>query len=153
MHKSFYDAEVGIVFLRFQGAVVGAETQLVTLEAIRQLDDPPSVRGFLADYREATSMDLVDSDKALFSITTRKLLAMGLDVRVTTVAWVSDPTRPDLAAVLAKRNAGLTEQSVDYTTSSPSARVKAGFVETEEESQLEQAFRVLGLPKDYRLPY
>ena len=43
MYKTYYDTEVGIVFLRFQGAVIGAETQRATLEAVSQLDDPSSV--------------------------------------------------------------------------------------------------------------
>ena len=153
MHKSFYDAEVGILFLRFQGAVVGAETQHVTLEAVRQLDDPSSVRGFFLDYREATALDRVDSDRALFSITTRKLLALGLDIGPVNVTWVSDPTRPDLAAVLAKRNDKLATQLFNRSPSSHSVGIKTGFLATEKESQVQQAFRVLGLPKDYCLPY
>ena len=153
MYKTYYDTEVGIVFLRFQGAVIGAETQRATVEAVSQLDDPSSVRGFFVDYREATALDRVDSDRALFSITARKLLALGLDIRPLNVTWVSDPTRPDLAAVLAKRNDQLAMQRVNGAPSSHSAGIKTGFLATEKESQVEQAFRVLGLPKDYCLPY
>ena len=140
MHEAFYDAEVGILFLRFYGSVVGAQTQSATLKSVSELDSPSSVRGFFLDYRKVTTMDMTDSDRALFSGTVRKLLAMGLDIRDTTVAWVSDPTRPELAAVLARRNAGLAQQGANVGL-------------TEGQFSLEEAFQSLGLPKDYRLPY
>ena len=139
MHEAFYDAEVGILFLRFYGSVVGAETQRATLESVSELDSPSSVRGFFLDYREVNTMDMADSDRALFSITMRKLLAMGLDIRNTTVTWVSDPTRTDLTDILARRNAGLATQG--------NVALAGG------EFTPEEAFQTIGLLKDYHLPY
>jgi len=140
MHEAFYDAEVGILFLRFYGSVIGAETQSATLKSVSELDSPSSVRGFFLDYREVNTMDMADSDRALFGITVRKLLAMGLDIRNTTVTWVSDPTRADLTAILSRRNAGLAMQGANVAL-------------TGGEFPLEEAFQAMGLLKDYRLPY
>jgi hypothetical protein len=59
-----------------------------------------------------------------------------------TMVWVPDRTRPDVALMLDRRMAvGDTH------------RANLGFTLTAVESQLEKAFQVLGLPKDYRLLY
>ncbi|MDG2239235.1 MAG: hypothetical protein P8L30_03465 [Longimicrobiales bacterium] len=147
MHESFYDTEAGIVFLRFEGAVVGAETQTAALEAFSQLDDPSSVRGLLLDYREVTAMDMVDSDRALFSITMRRLEKMGVDFKELPIGRVSDPTRLDVAAMLDRRF-----QVLEHTYGHDS-EVFRPYAQKTMEFQLEEAFRVLGLPEDYRLPY
>ena len=147
MYKAYHDTEVGIVFLRFQGPVVGAETQRATLEAVSQLDDPSSVRGLLLDYREVTAMDMVDSDRALFSIGMRRLEKLGVDFKELHIGRVSDPTRLDVAAMLDRRF-----QVFEHTYGHDS-EVFSAYAQKTMEFQLEQAFRALGLPEDYRLPY
>ena len=142
MYKTYYDAEAGIVFLRFHGVLAGAETQGAMFESVKKLDDPSNVVGVLLDYREVTAADMSDSDRALARINARRLLELGLDIADMTMAWLSDPTRRDVALILERRmTVGLTHSA------------NLGFTLTAAKSQLEEAFRALGLPEDYRLPY
>ena len=142
IYQSYYDAEAGIVFLRFHGVLAGAETQGAMFESVKKLDDPSNVVGVLLDYREVTAADMSDSDRALARINARRLLELGLDIADMTMAWLSDPTRRDVALILERRmTVGLTHSA------------NLGFTLTAAKSQLEEAFRALGLPEDYRLPY
>jgi hypothetical protein len=122
--------------------LVGAETQTAMLEAVKKLVDPSSVRGVFLDYREVTAADMSDTDRALAGHNARRLLAVGLDIGDMTMAWVSDRTRRDVALMLDRRMAvGDTH------------RANLGFTLEAADSNLEEAFQVLGLPEDYRLPY
>ena len=112
------------------------------LEAVKKLDDPSNVVGVLLDYREVTAADMSDTDRALARINARRLLEMGLDIADMTMAWLSDPTRRDVALMLDRR-----------MTVGDTHRANLGFTLTAADSKLEEALQILGLPEDYRLPY
>ena len=147
MHQSFYDAAAGTLFLRFHGPVIGAETQTATFQSVSELDDPSTVRGLLLDYREVTEMDMSDSDVALFTINLNRIRTTGIHLEKLAIARVSDPTRRDVVATLDRRMAALKH----VHGSNPD--LFQPHAQKTEESQLAEAFQILGLPKDYRLPY
>jgi len=141
MFQLFYQEEQQVAFIRFTGAVEGAEAQrAVHAAAVRS---GGKLLRVLLDYREVTRMDLTETDGALASVNTRRLRGTGVDLVKLAISYVTSPDHMSVNDILLQR--------IRLTAPHRVREGLGGF--NSAERSLDEALEDLGLSSDSVLPY
>jgi len=141
MFQLFYQEEQQVAFIRFTGAVEGAEAQqAVYAAAVRS---GGKLLRVLLDYREVTRMDLTETDGALATVNTRRLRGTGVDLVKLAISYVTSPDHMSVNDILLQR--------IRLTAPHRVREGLGGF--NSAERSLDEALEDLGLSSDSVLPY
>jgi hypothetical protein len=139
MYESYVSDE-DMLFIRHYGAFKGAETLAAILSTFASNPPKSQIKAALFDFRDATSADLSDTDRAYGSFFTDQLFSYGQSMNLDNIVSVYDPENVELLATMSERNKRLSARFMNIDTMQ---RVYS----------LPEALKILGLPADYCIKY